>query len=164
LARVIFALGIRHVGETTAKDLAKHFGSLDAFILADEEALLKVRDIGPVVAESIRNFLSQGHNVEVIEQLMACGINPVEQVTEEIKVTAFIGKTIVITGTLATLSRDQAKELLERAGAKVSGSVSSKTNYLLAGADAGSKLEKAQSLGITIIDETEFFKLLESET
>jgi DNA ligase (NAD+) len=94
---------------------------------------------------------------------MACGINPIEKVAEEIKVTAFIGKTIVITGTLATLSRDQAKELLERAGAKVSGSVSSKTNYLLAGADAGSKLEKAQSLGITIIDETEFLRLLESE-
>jgi len=163
LARVIFALGIRHVGETTAKDLAKHFGSLDAFIHADEDVLLKVRDVGPVVAESIRNFLSQGHNVEVVEQLMACGINPIEKVAEEIKVTAFIGKTIVITGTLATLSRDQAKELLERAGAKVSGSVSSKTNYLLAGADAGSKLEKAQSLGITIIDETEFLRLLESE-
>ena len=163
LARVIFALGIRHVGEATAKDLAKHFGSLDTFILANEEALLKVRDVGPVVAQSIRNFLSQGHNVEVIEQLMACGINPIEIVNEEIKITSFMGKTIVITGTLPTLSRDQAKELLERAGAKVSGSVSSKTDYLLAGTDAGSKLEKAQTLGVAIIDETEFFKLLESE-
>ena len=159
---MIFALGIRHVGETTAKDLAKHFGSLNAFILSDGEALLKVRDVGPVVAESIRDFLSQEHNIEVIEQLMACGINPIEKVSEEIKVTAFIGKTVVITGTLDTLSRDQAKELLERAGAKVSGSVSSKTDYLLAGADAGGKLEKAQTLGITIIDETEFFKLLET--
>jgi DNA ligase (NAD+) len=163
LARVIFALGIRHVGETTAKDLAKHFGSLNAFILSDVETLLKVRDVGPVVAESIRDFLSQEHNIEVIEQLMACGINPIEKVSEEIKVTVFNGKTVVITGTLDTLSRDQAKELLERAGAKVSGSVSSKTNYLLAGTDAGSKLEKAQNLGIAIIDETEFFKLLETE-
>ena len=163
LARVIFALGIRHVGETTAKDLAKHFGSLSAFIFADDKALLKVRDVGPVVAESIRDFLSQEHNIEVIEQLMACGINPIEKVSEEIKVTAFIGKTVVITGTLATLSRDQAKELLERAGAKVSGSVSSKTDFLLAGTDAGSKLDKAQTLGITIIDESEFLKLLAIE-
>ncbi|BDW11174.1 DNA ligase [Polynucleobacter sp. SHI8] len=163
LARVIFALGIRHVGETTAKDLAKHFGSLNAFILSDDEALLKVRDVGPVVAQSIRDFLSQEHNIEVIEQLMVCGINPIEKASEEIKVTAFIGKTVVITGTLATLSRDQAKELLERAGAKVSGSVSSKTDFLLAGTDAGSKLDKAQTLGITIIDESEFLKLLAIE-
>jgi len=163
LARVIFALGIRHVGETTAKDLAKHFGSLNAFILSDVEALLKVRDVGPIVAESIRDFLSKEHNIEVIEQLMACGINPIEKVSNEIKVTVFNGKTVVITGTLNTLSRDQAKELLERAGAKVSGSVSSKTDYLLAGADAGGKLEKAQTLGITIIDEAEFFKLIETE-
>jgi DNA ligase (NAD+) len=163
LARVIFALGIRHVGETTAKDLAKHFRSLSAFILADEEALLKVRDVGPVVAESIRDFLSQGHNIEVIEQLMACGINPIEKGSEEIKVTAFNAKTVVITGTLDTLSRDQAKELLERAGAKVSGSVSSKTDFLLAGTDAGSKLEKAQTLGITTIDETEFLRILSIE-
>ncbi len=163
LARVIFALGIRHVGETTAKDLAKYFGSLNAFILADDITLLKVRDVGPVVAESIRDFLSEGHNIEVIEQLMACGINPIEKISEEIKVTEFIGKTVVITGTLAALSRDQAKELLEGAGAKVSSSVSSKTDYLLAGVDAGSKLEKAQTLGITIIDETEFFKLLNTD-
>ncbi len=160
LARVIFALGIRHVGETTAKDLGKYFGSLNSFILADEEELLKVRDVGPVVAQSIRDFLSQAHNIEVIEQLMACGINPIEKVSEEIRIKAFIGKTVVITGTLSTLSRDQAKELLERAGAKVAGSVSSKTDYLLAGSDAGSKLEKAQSLGISILDEASFFELL----
>jgi DNA ligase (NAD+) len=160
LARVIFALGIRHVGETTAKDLAKYFGSMTTFILAKDEDLLKVRDVGPVVVNSIKNFLAQSHNIEVIEQLMACGINPIEKASGDQVVAAFSNKTVVLTGTLPTLSRDQAKELLEIAGAKVSGSVSSKTDFILAGTDAGSKLEKAQVLGVRIIDETEFLEML----
>lgn len=160
LARVIFALGIRHVGETTAKDLAKYFGSMTTFIHAKDEDLLKVRDVGPVVVNSIKNFFAQNHNIEVIEQLMACGINPIEKASGDQVVEAFSNKTVVLTGTLPTLSRDQAKELLEIAGAKVSGSVSSKTDFILAGTDAGSKLEKAQALGVRIIDETEFLEML----
>jgi DNA ligase (NAD+) len=160
LARVIFALGIRHVGETTAKDLAKYFGSLTAFMSAQEDELLKVRDVGPVIVQSIHNFLAQPHNVEVIEQLMACGVNPIEEISPINKEGVFFNKTIVITGTLPTLSRDQAKEMLEQAGAKVSGSVSAKTHYLLAGSEAGSKLDKAQALGIAIIGEEEFLRML----
>ena len=160
LARVIFALGIRHVGETTAKDLAKYFGSLTAFMSAQEDELLKVRDVGPVIVQSIHNFLAQPHNVEVIEQLMACGVNPIEEISPINKEGVFFNKTIVITGTLPTLSRDQAKEMLEQAGAKVSGSVSAKTHYLLAGIEAGSKLDKAQALGIAIIEEEEFLRML----
>jgi len=160
LARVIFALGIRHVGETTAKDLAKYFGSMDKFIQAKDEDLLKVRDVGPVIVESIKHFLEQSHNVEVIEQLMACGINPIEMASSDQVVAVFFNKTVVLTGTLPTLSRDEAKELLELAGAKVSGSVSSKTDFILAGDQAGSKLEKAQSLGVRIIEETEFLEML----
>jgi DNA ligase (NAD+) len=160
LARVIFALGIRHVGETTAKDLAKYFGSMDKFIQAKDEDLLKVRDVGPVIVESIKHFLEQSHNVEVIEQLMACGINPIEKASSDQVVAVFFNKTVVLTGTLPTLSRDEAKELLELAGAKVSGSVSSKTDFILAGDQAGSKLEKAQSLGVRIIEETEFLEML----
>jgi DNA ligase (NAD+) len=160
LARVIFALGIRHVGETTAKDLAKYFGSMDKFIQAKDEDLLKVRDVGPVIVESIKNFLGQSHNLEVIEQLMACGINPIEKASSDKTIAVFFNKTVVLTGTLPTLSRDQAKELLEQAGAKVSGSVSSKTDFILAGTEAGSKLEKAQALGVRIIDEAEFLEML----
>jgi DNA ligase (NAD+) len=160
LARVIFALGIRHVGETTAKDLAKYFGSLTAFMSAQEDELLKVRDVGPVIVQSIHNFLAQPHNVEVIEQLMACGVNPIEEISPINKEGVFFNKTLVITGTLPTLSRDQAKEMLEQAGAKVSGSVSAKTHYLLAGSEAGSKLDKAQALGIVIIGEEEFMRML----
>ena len=161
LARVIFALGIRHVGETTAKDLAKYFGSLTAFMSSTEIELLKVRDVGPVIVQSIKNFLAQPHNVEVIEQLIACGINPIEEVSPMNEAGIFFNKTIVLTGTLPTLSRDQAKELLEQAGAKVSGSVSSKTDYVLAGLEAGSKLDKAQALGIAIISEEELLTMLE---
>jgi DNA ligase (NAD+) len=163
LARVIFALGIRHVGETTAKDLAKHFGSLTGFMSAQEDELLKVRDVGPVIVQSIHNFLAQPHNIEVIEQLMACGINPIEEILPINKEGVFFNKTIVITGTLPTLSRDQAKEILEQAGAKVSGAVSAKTDYLLAGSEAGSKLDKAQALGITIISEEEFLMMLKQQ-
>ena len=120
-----------------------------------------VNDVGPVVAASIVSFMSESHNREVIEQLIALGVNPQEQLMVSAQMNEQIhGKTFVLTGTLPTMSRDQAKELLEAAGAKVAGSVSGKTHYVVAGSDAGSKLEKAQQLGISVIDETELLKML----
>ena len=156
LARFVFGLGIRHVGEATAKELARHFGKLDAILDATEEQLLRVSDVGPIVAKSLRTFFDQPHNREVVEQLRACGVTWEEsEVGEPAAVTPkpLTGKTFVITGTLPTLSRDQAKDMLEAAGAKVAGSISKKTDYLLAGSDAGSKLDKARELGVTVIDE-----------
>lgn len=158
LARFIFALGIRHVGETTAKDLANHYQSMHALMDAGLEDLLTVKDVGPVVADSIVSFMEEAHNREVIEQLLASGM----QLSVEKKVisAAVAGKTFVLTGTFPSLSRDQAKDLLEKAGAKVAGSVSKKTDYVVAGTDAGSKLSKAEELGITVIDEQKLLMLL----
>ncbi|QWD18577.1 NAD-dependent DNA ligase LigA [Polynucleobacter paneuropaeus] len=158
LARFIFALGIRHVGETTAKDLANHYQSMHALMDASLEDLLTVNDVGPVVADSIVSFMEEAHNREVIEQLLASGM----QLSVEKKVisAAVVGKTFVLTGTFPSLSRDQAKDLLEKAGAKVAGSVSKKTDYVVAGTDAGSKLSKAEELGITVIDEQAMLDLL----
>lgn len=153
LPRFLFGLGIRHVGEATAKDLARHFGNLDAIMDAPEEALLAVRDVGPVVAHSIRTFFDQPHNREVVEQLRACGVTWPEGEAAPTAPQVLAGKTLVLTGTLPTLSRDDAKALIEAAGGKVSGSVSKKTDYVVAGSEAGSKLEKAQSLGVAILDE-----------
>ena len=153
LPRFIFGLGIRHVGEATAKALAQHFGKLDAVMDATPEQLLAVDDVGPVVAQSIRTFFDQPHNREVVDQLRACGLTWTEGPPAAFAPKPLAGKTFVITGTLPSLSRDQAKDLLEAAGAKVAGSVSKKTDYLLAGADAGSKLDKARSLGVAVIDE-----------
>ncbi len=161
LARVIFALGIRNVGEATAKDIARHFGSLDAILAADEDALLQVRDVGPVVAKSIVSFLQEPHNIEVLEQLRACGVMWSEHEMQSTVEQPYSGKTFVLTGTLISMSRDEAKERLEALGAKVSGSVSKKTDFVVAGAEAGSKLEKAQTLGVTILDEQQFTRLLE---
>lgn len=160
LARFIFALGIRHVGETTGKDLAQHFQSIDALITASYEQLLEVKDVGPTVAQSIIEFMAESHNREVIEALIASGIEC--QVDKKQIVDAVAGKTFVLTGTLPTLSREQAKDILEKAGAKVAGSVSAKTDYVVAGADAGSKLEKAQQLGVAVIDEAQLLQLLGS--
>ena len=158
LARFIFALGIRHVGETTAKDLANHYGSVHALMEASLEDLLTVNDVGPVVADSIVSFMQEAHNREVIEQLLASGM----QLTVEKKEisAAVLGKTFVLTGTFPTLTRDAAKDLLEKAGAKVAGSVSKKTDYVVAGVDAGSKLTKAEDLGISVIDEAAMLGLL----
>jgi DNA ligase (NAD+) len=158
LARFIFALGIRHVGETTAKDLTNHYQSMHALMDASLEDLLTVKDVGPVVADSIVSFMEEAHNREVIEQLLASGM----QLSVEKKVisAAVVGKTFVLTGTFPSLSRDQAKDLLEKAGAKVAGSVSKKTDYVVAGTDAGSKLSKAEELGITVIDEQKLLMLL----
>ena len=158
LPRFIFGLGIRHVGESTAKDLAKYFGTMQALMDAQMEDLLTVNDVGPVVANSIISFMSESHNREVIEQLLASGIE--FQVEEQIASVDLSGKTFVLTGTLPTMSRDQAKALLEAAGAKVAGSVSQKTSYVVAGSDAGSKLEKANELGISILDEAALMKIL----
>jgi DNA ligase (NAD+) len=153
LPRFLFGLGIRHVGEATAKELARHFGSLDAIMDADTGQLLGVADIGPVVAESIHTFFRQPHNREVVEQLRACGITWPEGEPQRQAPRPLAGKTIVLTGTLPTLSRDEARDLLEAAGAKVAGSVSKKTDYVVAGSEAGSKLEKAQALGVPVLDE-----------
>jgi DNA ligase (NAD+) len=153
LPRFLFGLGIRHVGEATAKELARHFGKLDAIMDASVEQLQAVADVGPIVAQSLRTFFDQPHNREVVEQLRACGLTWAEGEPAEQTPKPLLGKTFVITGTLPTLSRDQAKDLLEAAGAKVAGSVSKKTDYLLAGAEAGSKLDKARELGVAVIDE-----------
>ncbi|CAN5730387.1 hypothetical protein BH10PSE18_BH10PSE18_07260 [soil metagenome] len=162
LPRFLFGLGIRHIGESTAKDLAKHFGKLDAIMDATEEQLLEVNDVGPVVATSLRTFFDQPHNREVVEQLRACGLTWEEGEPAARAPKPLAGKTFVITGTLPALSRDDAKDMLEAAGAKVAGSVSKKTDYVVAGAEAGSKLEKAITLGVTVIDEAAMLALIEN--
>ncbi len=162
LPRFVFGLGIRHVGEATAKALARHFGQLDAIMDASEERLLEVDDVGPIVAQSIRTFFDQLHNREVVEQLRACGVTWEEGEPTVQAPKPLSGKTLVITGTLPTLSRDEAKEQIEAAGGKVAGSVSKKTDYVVAGAEAGSKLDKAQDLGVTIIGEAALLALLDS--
>jgi DNA ligase (NAD+) len=166
LARFIFALGIRNVGEATAKDLARHFGSLDNLLAADLESLQQVHDVGPVVAQSIADFLAEAHNREVIEQLRACGVHwpeqqPREQQAQAATALPLRGKTFVLTGTLSALPREQAKEKLEALGAKVSSNVSKKTTYVVVGTEAGSKLDNALELGITVLDEQQFLALLE---
>jgi DNA ligase (NAD+) len=163
LPRFLFGLGIRHVGEATAKDLARHFGSLDALMAASVDQLLQVRDVGPVVAHSLRTFFDQPHNREVVEQLRACGVHWAEGPPTPGANLPLAGKTYVLTGTLPTLSREQAKEILEAAGAKVAGSVSKKTHGVIAGAEAGSKLEKALELGIPVLDEAGLLALVAPE-
>ena len=158
--RFIFALGIRHVGESTALDLAAHFKTLDALMKADSEALMEVGDVGEVIAESVTAFFAEEHNRKVIEELVNEGITWPVIAASEAKTSEVAGKTFVLTGTLPTLSRDEAKDMLIAAGAKVSGSVSKKTNYVVAGAEAGSKLEKARALGVLVIDEDELRRLL----
>ena len=163
LSRFIYALGIREVGETTAMNLASEFKSLQAVQNASYDQLIEVQDIGPVVAQHIVNFFQQQHNLEVIEQLLSAGIKvqdikPAAPGTEP--VSELTGKTIVITGTLPTMSRDEAKDKLLAVGARVTGSVSAKTDYLLAGDKAGSKLTKAEKLGVQVIDEATMLDML----
>jgi DNA ligase (NAD+) len=162
LPRFLFGLGIRHVGEATAKALARHFGTLDAVMSATEEQLTEVSDVGPIVAKSLRTFFEQAHNREVVEQLRACGVTWQESLEERPAAAPkpLAGKTFVITGTLPSLSRDEAKDKVEAAGGKVAGSVSKKTDYVVAGAEAGSKLLKAQELGVAVIDEAALLALL----
>jgi DNA ligase (NAD+) len=161
LARFIFALGIRHVGETTAKDLARHFGNLDALMAANEAALLEVRDVGGVLAQSLLQFFAEAHNREVIAQLRAAGVQWPEESPQRAPAGALAGMTFVLTGTLPTLSRDEAKERIERQGGKVAGSVSKKTTYVVAGSEAGSKLERAAELGVRVLDESQLKELLD---
>ena len=164
LSRFIYALGIRQVGEATAKDLARHFGSMDRLMDASVEQLLEVNDVGPIVAQSIQQFFAQPHHREIVEQLRAAGLHWDEgDGTADLSPKPLAGRTVVLTGTLPTLSRDEAKELLEAAGAKVAGSVSKKTSYVVAGAEAGSKLDKAVELGIPVLDEDGLRALLAGE-
>ncbi|MBS1228791.1 MAG: ligase, NAD-dependent [Proteobacteria bacterium] len=163
LARFIYALGIRNVGEATAKDLARHFGALEPLIEAGEEQLLQVNDVGPVVAQCLRQFFAEPHNLEVIKALRAAGVSWPDVEVSRPPAGALAGKVLVLTGTLPTLARDDARALIEAAGGKVSGSVSKKSDFVVAGADAGSKLEKAQQLGVTVIDEAQLQTLLANE-
>ena len=165
LARFLYALGIRHVGEATAKDLARHFGGMDRLMAATLQQLLGVNDVGPVVAQSIHTFFEQPHNREVVEQLRAAGITwPESDGTADTTPKPLAGKTLVLTGTLPVLTRDEAKDLIEAAGGKVAGSVSKKTHYVVAGAEAGSKLDKARELGVTVLDEDGLRALLDAST
>ena len=160
LGRFIFSLGIRNVGEATARDLARHFGQIDGLLAADGEALQRVPDVGPVVAASIAAFFNESHNRQIIERLRAVGVNWPAGEALDSGPKLLAGKTLVLTGTLPTLKRDEAKAMIEAAGGKVSGSVSKKTDFVVAGEEAGSKLEKAQELGVAVLDEAEFIKLL----
>ena len=154
LERFIFALGIRNVGEATARDLARYFGSRDRLTKADEEEVQPVKDVGPVVAMSIRQFFSERHNLDVIRQLRSGGVRwPEHAGTPRQPEGVLAGKTFVLTGTLPSMAREEARALIELAGGKVSGSVSRKTDYVVAGADPASKYDRALELGITILDE-----------
>jgi len=152
LARVIFALGIRFVGERTGQLLANHFGSLDKLASATTEQLVEAEEVGPRVAEAIQEFFQEKRNQEVVEKLRAAGLQFTQEQTRKAD-GELTGKQFVLTGTLPSMSRDQAKQLIEESGGRVVGSVSKKTDYVVVGADAGSKLEKARTLGIAILDE-----------
>jgi DNA ligase (NAD+) len=161
LARFIYALGIRHVGESTAQALAEHFGALDALIAADEDGLLQVPDIGPVVAQSIRRFLDEPHNRQVIAALRKAGVQWPEKAGSTAPGQGRLGgRTFVITGTLGGLTRTEVSDMIEAAGGRVAASVSKKTDFVVAGEQAGSKLERARELGVRVIDEAELRRLL----
>jgi DNA ligase (NAD+) len=158
LERVIYGLGIRMVGERTAQFLAEHFGNIDDLMNAGEEELQQVEEVGPRIAKSIVEFFAEPKNRELVEELRAAGLTLRGKKKE--RGTKLAGKTFVLTGTLANYSRDEAKKMIEDAGGKVTGSVSKKTDYVVAGADAGSKLDKAKELGVAVIDEKEMEKLV----
>lgn len=161
LEKLIYALGIRFVGEESAKDLAKHFGKLKALMHADREELVQIQGIGERTADSIVHFFKNPKNVTVIDKLIKAGVNTslIGSTSKKLP-QIFTGKTFVLTGTLPTYSRDQAKKMIEERGGKTSGSVSKKTDYVLAGEEAGSKLAKARELGVSVIDENDFNKML----
>jgi DNA ligase (NAD+) len=158
LERVIFGLGIRFVGERTAQFLAEHFGSIDALMTSSLEELEEVDEVGPRIAESIREFFDEPRNRELVKRLREAGLTFAGKKRE--RGTKLAGKTFVLTGSLAKYTRDQAKKMIEDAGGRISGSVSKKTDYVVAGTDAGSKLDKARELGVTVVDEDEMKKLL----
>jgi len=161
LARFIYALGIREVGEATAASLANHFADLDALMQASEEQLLQVDDVGPIVARHLVHFFQQSHNQQIITALLTEGVQWPAIEKKSVQEMPLAGQTWVLTGTLEVLTRDQAKARLLALGAKVSGSVSAKTHCVVAGAKAGSKLTKAETLGIAVRDETALLVLLE---
>ena len=161
LARFLFALGIREVGEATAASLAAHFGGLDAIVAASEEDLVAVPDVGPIVASRIRAFLDEAHNREVIARLREAGVTWKESEPRSAPQDGpLVGKTFVLTGTLGAMTRDEAKDRILALGGKVTGSVSKKTDYVVFGEKAGSKLSKAQQLGVETLDEVGFEELL----
>ncbi len=161
MARFIFALGIRHVGEATARDLARHFGGIDRLMDASLDELLQVNDVGPVVAHSIRTFFEQPHHREIVHALRAAGVGWDEHEGAAAAPAGLLaGKTLVLTGTLPTLTRDEARALIEAAGGKVAGSVSKKTHFVVAGEEAGSKLDKAREIGVPVLDEAGLRALL----
>jgi DNA ligase (NAD+) len=160
LERVIYGLGMRFVGERTAQFLAEHFGSLDAIETASEDELQQVEEVGPRIAKSIVEFFAEPKNRELVDELRSAGLTMKGKKKE--RGTKLAGKTFVLTGTLARYTRDQAKKMIEDAGGKVTGSVSKKTDYVVAGADAGSKLEKARELGVELLDEGAMENLLQS--
>jgi DNA ligase (NAD+) len=159
LNRVLLGLGIRHVGERTAQALADEFGSMEALIAANEEELTRINDVGPKVAQAIREFFDNKRNLDLVDRLRKAGLTFTAE--KRVRGTKLEGLTFVLTGTLPNLTRDAAKEKIEAAGARVSGSVSKKTDYVVAGEEAGSKLEKATSLGVTVVDEAGLIKLLQ---
>jgi DNA ligase (NAD+) len=158
LRRFLYALGIRHVGEATAKALAEHFGAVPPLLDAPVDEITRVKDVGPEVAKAIRAYFDKPRNREVVQELLALGVTPAPP--EASKGGPFEGKTVVLTGSLAGMSREQAKEEVEQRGGKVSGSVSRKTDFVVAGEDSGSKLKKAQELGVKVLDEAAFLALL----
>jgi DNA ligase (NAD+) len=160
LERLIYALGIRNVGESTARDLARHFGDLEPLVGASEDELLQVMDVGPVVARSIRQFFDEPHNRQVIRDLTRSGVSW-PKVAPAPRPSA-PAKTFVLTGTLSGMSREEARAALEAKGHKVAGSVSKKTDFVVAGADAGSKLERARALAVPILEEKEFLEMLQN--
>ncbi|UCH49534.1 MAG: NAD-dependent DNA ligase LigA [Betaproteobacteria bacterium] len=162
LERFIYALGIRNVGEQTAKDLAAHFGELEALMQVDEETLQGVSDIGPVVAGSVHGFFAEPHNRKVIKRLVANGVHWDKVKKTAVRSSALAGKIFVLTGTLPNMTRDEAKQRIESLGGKVSGSVSKKTDYVVAGDKPGSKLDKAQQLGVAVLDEPALLELIGS--
>jgi DNA ligase (NAD+) len=160
LERLIYALGIRNVGETTARDLARHFGDLEALEKASEEQLLQVSDVGPVVARSIRQFFDEPHNRQAVQDLVARGVRwPAVAPTPRAEGAV---KSFVLTGKFSDMTRDEARARIEAKGHKVAGSVSKKTDFVVAGEDAGSKLDKARALGVTILQEKQFIEMLEN--
>jgi DNA ligase (NAD+) len=161
LGRLLFALGIRHVGEKSARTLADHFGDLDALAAASTEDLLLVEDVGPVVAESLTFFFLQPENLELLKTLKAAGLNTRSEPKPPAGDPSLAGRTYVFTGTLERLTRDQARSALEARGASVGDSVSKKTTAVIAGSEAGSKLDKARKLGVPVLSEAEFLALLE---
>jgi DNA ligase (NAD+) len=164
LGRMIYSLGIRNVGETTARDLGRHFGTLEALMAADEETLQRVPDVGPVVAQSIAHFFTEPHNRKVVEDLSAAGVHAERmEAPPPGSMSPVSGRSFVLTGTLPGLTREEAKSRIEAQGGRVMGSVSKKTDYVVAGADPGSKHEKAQKLGVAVLDEAGLLKLLEEK-